>query len=59
MADYLNSTKRGEIAKEALKYSHLLRADPGAEYDRHIKINLSELEPHINGFFSSFFSQMN
>jgi aconitase A len=49
MVDYLTSTKRGEIAKEALKYQHLLRADPGAEYDRLIKINLSELEPHING----------
>ncbi|KAG8418100.1 aconitate hydratase [Metarhizium acridum] len=28
------------------------KADAGAEYDRVIKINLSELEPHINGPFT-------
>jgi len=52
MVEYLNSTKRGEIANEALKFSHMLRADPGVEYDRHIKINLDEVEPHINGPFT-------
>ena len=52
MVEYLNSTKREEIAKEAQKYSHLLSADPGCEYDQHIHINLSELEPHINGPFT-------
>ncbi|GAO17150.1 hypothetical protein UVI_02026780 [Ustilaginoidea virens] len=29
-----------------------LKADAGAEYDRVIRINLSELEPHINGPFT-------
>jgi aconitase B len=29
-----------------------LRSDEGAEYDRIIDINLSELEPHVNGPFT-------
>lgn len=29
-----------------------LRADEGAEYDQIIELNLSELEPHINGPFT-------
>ena len=29
-----------------------LRADEGAEYDQLIELNLSELEPHINGPFT-------
>ncbi|KIJ49374.1 hypothetical protein M422DRAFT_27736 [Sphaerobolus stellatus SS14] len=52
MADYLHSTKRPEIAKYAETFAHNLRADQGAEYDHHIEINLSELEPHINGPFT-------
>jgi aconitate hydratase len=30
----------------------LLAADEGAEYDSVIEINLSELEPHVNGPFT-------
>ncbi|PFH47562.1 hypothetical protein AMATHDRAFT_67537 [Amanita thiersii Skay4041] len=52
MADYLNATKRPEIAKYAQRFSHNLKADQGAEYDQFIEINLSELEPHINGPFT-------
>ncbi|KAG6911031.1 hypothetical protein DXG01_005447 [Tephrocybe rancida] len=52
MADYLNATKRPEIAKYAESFKHNLAADQGAEYDNHIEINLSELEPHINGPFT-------
>jgi aconitate hydratase len=52
MADYLNATKRPEIAKYAQQFSHNLRADKDAEYDQVIEINLSELEPHINGPFT-------
>ncbi|EMD34998.1 aconitate hydratase [Gelatoporia subvermispora B] len=52
MADYLNATRRGDIAKYAQRFSHNLRADEGAEYDQEIEINLSELEPHINGPFT-------
>ena len=29
-----------------------LKADEGAEYDQLIEINLTELEPHINGPFT-------
>eukprot|EP01135_Chromosphaera_perkinsii_P004695 Nk52_evm6s294 gene=Nk52_evmTU6s294 len=52
MADYLVSTKRGDIANFAGEYAHNLKADAGAEYDQIIKINLDELEPHINGPFT-------
>ncbi|KAA1479412.1 aconitate hydratase [Dentipellis sp. KUC8613] len=52
MTDYLNATKRGEIAKYAQRFSHNLKADENAEYDQQIEINLSELEPHINGPFT-------
>ncbi|SGY29057.1 BQ5605_C002g01007 [Microbotryum silenes-dioicae] len=49
MGDYLDATKRPEIRKYAEAFQHNLRADNGADYDRVIEINLSELEPHING----------
>ncbi|CAL1698594.1 unnamed protein product [Somion occarium] len=52
MADYLNATRRSEIAQYAQRFSHNLKADEGAEYDHEIEINLSELEPHINGPFT-------
>ncbi|CCA72699.1 probable aconitase [Serendipita indica DSM 11827] len=52
MADYLNATKRPEIAKYAQSFAHNLTPDAGAEYDQVIEINLSELEPHINGPFT-------
>lgn len=52
MADYLKATNRAALAELAGQYSHNLRADDGAEYDRVIEINLDELEPHINGPFT-------
>lgn len=52
-AAYLKSTKRDDIAAEARKYQEkLLSADQGAKYDRVIEINLSTLEPHVNGPFT-------
>ncbi|PWN23616.1 aconitate hydratase [Microstroma glucosiphilum] len=52
MAAYLEATKRGDIAKLAKGFQSYLLPDQGAEYDRHIEINLSDLEPHINGPFT-------
>jgi aconitate hydratase len=52
MYDYLASTKRQFIGDFARQYAHELREDEGAEYDQLIEINLSELEPHINGPFT-------
>lgn len=54
MRRYLNATDRSEASDAAqfAKNQGFLEADAGAEYDRVIEINLSELEPHINGPFS-------
>ena len=58
MASYLEHTHRQEIAIAASTIasspgpSNLLRADPGAEYDEVVTIDLSALEPHINGPFT-------
>ncbi len=58
MSAYLKSTERSDIAELAEKLAHLLRADDEVEsdpekyYDRLIEINLSELEPHLNGPFT-------
>ena len=52
MADYLKATKRSSIADLAAKYKHNLVADAGAKYDQVIEIDLSTLEPHINGPFT-------
>ncbi|KAI0743307.1 aconitate hydratase [Irpex lacteus] len=52
MAEYLQATKRGDIAAYAQRFSHNLKADEGADYDQVIDINLNELEPHINGPFT-------
>eukprot|EP00010_Vexillifera_abyssalis_P002083 CAMPEP_0201550860 /NCGR_PEP_ID=MMETSP0173_2-20130828/7140_1 /ASSEMBLY_ACC=CAM_ASM_000268 /TAXON_ID=218659 /ORGANISM="Vexillifera sp., Strain DIVA3 564/2" /LENGTH=777 /DNA_ID=CAMNT_0047960961 /DNA_START=13 /DNA_END=2346 /DNA_ORIENTATION=- len=53
MASYLESTGRTDIAQEATKFATAcLTADPGAKYDDVIEINLSSLEPHINGPFT-------
>ncbi|KAK4040999.1 aconitase family-domain-containing protein [Parachaetomium inaequale] len=52
MYDYLVATKRREIGDFARSYAKELREDEGAEYDQLIEINLSELEPHINGPFT-------
>lgn len=52
MYDYLSKTKRKDIGDFARTYAKELREDEGAEYDQLIEINLSELEPHINGPFT-------
>lgn len=53
MAEYLRATKREGIADLAYQYrQQLLTADEGAKYDRIIEINLSNLEPHVNGPFT-------
>lgn len=52
MYDYLKATKRQHIGDFARSYAQGLREDEGAEYDQLIEINLSELEPHINGPFT-------
>jgi aconitate hydratase len=52
MYDYLVATKRKQIGDFAKVYAKELREDEGAEYDQLIEINLSELEPHINGPFT-------
>nr|AYV89243.1 putative aconitate mitochondrial [Tetranychus evansi] len=49
MRDYLIATERKDIADEVEKHKDFLSADKGAEYDQIIEINLSELEPHVNG----------
>lgn len=57
-AIYLEGTGRKEVADEARKIIAYLQADaetainPEKYYDRVIEINLSELEPHINGPFT-------
>lgn len=63
-ARYLGATRRGQAVEniDALQSfpgkgtsedsTFRFRADEGAEYDQVIKINLSELEPHINGPFT-------
>ncbi|KAF9356144.1 aconitate hydratase [Mortierella sp. AD094] len=52
MSSYLHATGRGPVAEAAHQHAHLLRADEGAVYDKVIEINLSTLEPHINGPFT-------
>lgn len=52
---YLQATNRGftaSAADQALHQYNFLKADEGAEYDKVIEINLSELEPHVNGPFT-------
>ncbi|KAB8606218.1 hypothetical protein FH972_025849 [Carpinus fangiana] len=59
---YLKSTGRSSIAKaaktivESKAVDNILQADQGAAYDQEITINLSKLEPHINGPFTPDFS---
>lgn len=58
MATYLRATGRDTVAEWATAISDYLEADmdvraqPDSFYDRVIVINLSELEPHINGPFT-------
>lgn len=52
MGEYLRATGRDKIASLADAFAENLCADEGAEYDEIIEINLSELEPQINGPFT-------
>ncbi|KAF8055995.1 Aconitate hydratase [Scenedesmus sp. PABB004] len=52
MRDYLNATGRAGMAALADAFKDNLRADAGAEYDQVIEIDLSTLEPHVNGPFT-------
>jgi len=53
MVDYLAATERQSIADEAMKYKDvLLSPDPDCTYDQVIEIDLSTLEPHVNGPFT-------
>ncbi len=58
MAGYLAATERKQIADMADKIAEFLTPDleilenPSDYYDQVIEINLSELEPHINGPFT-------
>ena len=58
MADYLRITGRQEVADLAEGIKQHLRPDdevyqnPEDHYDKVVEINLSELEPHINGPFT-------
>ncbi|GAB3567705.1 aconitate hydratase [Spirosoma luteolum] len=58
MADYLRATSRADIAdaaeavKQHLRSDDAVYADPASFYDQLIEIDLSELEPHVNGPFT-------
>jgi aconitate hydratase len=58
MEDYLRGTGRNDVADEAGRIKDYLTADedvyknPSQYFDQVIEINLSELEPHINGPFT-------
>ncbi len=58
MERYLRATKRDDVADEANKIKEHLTADkevyesPEKYFDQLIEINLSELEPHLNGPFT-------
>ncbi len=58
MADYLVATDRADVAaladgiKEHLTGDAEVYADPERYFDQVIEINLSELEPHVNGPFT-------
>jgi aconitate hydratase len=58
MSEYLRGTGRAEVAAEADKLPQELTGDdevytnPEKYFDQVIEINLSELEPHINGPFT-------
>merc|ERR1719337_467913 len=53
MEDYLAATGRQDIAAEAKAVqAELLTPDEGCAYDQLIEIDLSTLEPHVNGPFT-------
>ena len=55
MADYLRATNRPGLAEAADTYADMLQADPEVEadpdayFDHVVRIDLSELEPHVVG----------
>lgn len=53
MQDYLKATGRESVAGAADQCKqNLLTADPNAKYDQVIELDLSTLEPHVNGPFT-------
>lgn len=52
MADYLRSNHRHDMAAAIESIAPELQADSGAEYDRIIELDLSTLQPRINGPFT-------
>lgn len=52
MGAYLRATGRGAIAEAAEQHRALLTADEGCAYDRVVELDLSTLQPHINGPFT-------
>lgn len=53
MQDYLKATERADVAAAADMFkSSLLTADPNAKYDQVVELDLSTLEPHVNGPFT-------
>jgi aconitate hydratase len=59
MRRYLRATRRGHIAdaadavaKDYLRSDPECLADPGRHYDQVIDIDLTRLEPHLNGPFT-------
>ena len=58
MVPYLKATGRGSMVDAVQGIAlgpgpfNFLKADVDAEYDEHVKIDLSKLEPHINGPFT-------
>lgn len=54
MFTYLKATEREEIGKMANELGNYLKPDSGSEnnYDHIIEIDLSKLEPHVNGPFT-------
>lgn len=58
MATYLRKTDRADVAELAEELADVLKADdevyadPSKYFDQIIEINLSELEPHLNGPFT-------
>ncbi|KAI0216893.1 aconitate hydratase, partial [Massospora cicadina] len=53
MRRYLEATGRGVLAEVCSRVAQTyLTADPGCHYDRVLEIDLTQLEPHINGPFT-------
>ena len=58
MKSYLEATGRADVAARSDQYKEMLQPDPEvrknpeAYYDKVIRINLSEIEPYINGPYS-------